>query len=351
MTPPPRPPPHAVVARAGRSIALQVAGALAMVLMVVAAVASASEVGVRDRSAPAQPTDAAAGQLFWSLGTALAAGALASLAAVVVLTRRMVRPLAQALALQRRFVADASHELRAPLTVLHTRAQMLARQAAETGATGLADQAARLADDARTLGEVIDDLLDAAATAAPHSHLADVVDVAAVVAQVCQTMAPVAQLGGVTLVADATPQAPVRGSATALRRAVVALVDNALAHQHPGGTVRLRTARADDHVTIAVIDDGPGVDAIEADSMFARHVRGRHPPQDGARRSHGIGLALVREIARSHGGEVSLTETPGGGATFAMLLPRAGRPPGASRRWAGRTSRRRDSRRTGTACP
>ena len=67
-------------------------------------------------------------RLLLSLGIAELAGIVASIAVVTLLTRRSIRPLAEALALQRRFVADASHELRAPLTVLHTRIQLLARR-------------------------------------------------------------------------------------------------------------------------------------------------------------------------------------------------------------------------------
>ena len=73
-------------------------------------------------------TKRAASRLLLSLGIAELAGILASVAVVALLTRRSIRPLANALALQRRFVADASHELRAPLTVLHTRIQMLGRR-------------------------------------------------------------------------------------------------------------------------------------------------------------------------------------------------------------------------------
>jgi signal transduction histidine kinase len=67
-------------------------------------------------------------RLLLSLGIAELTGILASAAVVILLTRRSIRPLTQALALQRRFVADASHELRAPLTVLHTRIQLLSRR-------------------------------------------------------------------------------------------------------------------------------------------------------------------------------------------------------------------------------
>src|SRR5690349_19320139 len=84
-----------------------------------------------------------------SLGLAELAGILASVGVVVLFTRRSVRPVAQALTLQRRFIADASHELRAPLTVLHTRAQLLASRVADGNRLALQNDADALVADTR----------------------------------------------------------------------------------------------------------------------------------------------------------------------------------------------------------
>ena len=170
-----------------------------------------------------QPYRASRSRLLVSLGIAELVGILASVAVVTMLTRRSIRPLSQALALQRRFVADASHELRAPLTVLHTRAHLLARRP-----------------------------------------------------DVC--------------------------------------------HQRPGGTVTVRPYRNDTSVGIDVRDDGVGVDPATIDRLFERFAHGDHA---GGGQRYGIGLALVREIAQAHGGDVSVTPTPGGGATFTLTFPRA----------------------------
>ncbi|MCP9270982.1 sensor histidine kinase [Mycolicibacterium arenosum] len=256
-----------------------------------------------------------------SLAAAAGAGTLASLAVVVVLTRRSIRPLAQALDTQRRFVADVSHELRAPLTILHTRAQLVAREAVATGQVDLAAEASRLADDTRALRDVIDDLLESATTIHPGSR-GGVVDLASVVDEVRRSMAGIAEAGEVELTVDRREGAfDVWGSGSALRRALVALVDNALAHQKPGGTVVLRLSGSARDVSVAVVDDGYGLDANAVGSLFTRFTTGEDITETVERRSHGIGLALVREIARSHGGDVRFTETPGGGATFTLTLP------------------------------
>ncbi|WP_245906416.1 sensor histidine kinase [Mycolicibacterium palauense] len=264
-------------------------------------------------------------RLLLALGVAELAGILASIAVVVLLTRRSIRPLAEALALQRRFVADASHELRAPLTVLATRAQLLARRAPP----GQQEQFDALVEDARALGDVIEDLLASAAMSAASTPRADV-DMGELSTEVCAGFAELAAAAGVDLTTgprEAGGELVVSGSAPALKRALGALVDNALAHEHPGGSVVVTASAGADTVAVEVRDDGVGVDPDAVDRLFERFAHGDH--HTTGRTRYGIGLALVREIAVAHGGDVTVGQTPGGGATFTLTLP-AARP--ASRR-------------------
>ena len=129
------------------------------------------------------PYEAARNRLLMALAFAELAGILASIAVVVLFTKRSVRPLAQALALQRRFVADASHELRAPLTVLHTRAQLLAHRLGSADSEVLQKDADALVADTRALGDIVDDLL-ASATMTVGKPARDHVDMADVAASV-----------------------------------------------------------------------------------------------------------------------------------------------------------------------
>jgi signal transduction histidine kinase len=115
------------------------------------------------------------------------------------------------------------------------------------------------------------------------------------------------------------------GSAAALRRALTSLVDNALGHEHEGGTVELRVRRDAANVVVAVADDGVGIDTETMATLFTRFSHGsEHTTREG-RESYGIGLALVREIAQVHGGDITVTSTPGEGATFTLTLPAARR--------------------------
>jgi signal transduction histidine kinase len=274
--------------------------------------------------------EASRNRLLLALGAAELAGILASVGVVVLLTRRSLRPLTEALALQRRFVADASHELRAPLTVLHTRIQLLARRFDDGDAHRAKEQIEALAADTRVLGEVIEDLL-ASASMASNGVPRDRVDVADLAEDVRASMSEHAASAGVTLAvnrdADASATAfVVLGSAAALRRALTSLVDNALAHEHVGGSIEICLRRRGPNVVIDVRDDGVGVDPDAMDGLFARFSHGHTHTATGGRERYGIGLALVREIAVAHHGDISVAQTPGGGATFTLTLAAA--PPG-----------------------
>ncbi|MBB3604486.1 signal transduction histidine kinase [Mycolicibacterium sp. BK556] len=271
------------------------------------------------------PYGAGRNRLLMSVAFAELAGILASIAVVTLLTRRSVRPLAQALALQRRFVADASHELRAPLTVLHTRAQMLAQRAGKAEPQVIRADAEALVADTRALSDIVDDLL-ASATMTAGDSPRDRVDLASVAADVYHSLAPYAAALGVSLhleESSGTESFDVVGSRAALRRALTALVDNALGHEHPGGVVDVRLSRRGSMVRAEVADDGVGIDAGTMATLFTRFAHGTEHTTRTGRPSYGIGLALVREIAHAHGGDVEVESAPGQGATFTLSLPAA----------------------------
>lgn len=260
-------------------------------------------------------------RLLLALVIAEVAGVAAAGAVVMMLSRRSIRPLGRALTLQRRFVADASHELRAPLTVLHTRAQLLARRAENRGGDPhLREQLDGLVTDTRALSDVVEDLL-LSASLQSDAVGREPIDLRVLSQQVHDSAAAHAEHLHLhlDLVADDTHDFTVTGSTTALRRALVALLDNALVHEHPGGRVTLRLARTGDTVSIAVADTGVGLDPRTAQHLFTRFAHG-----DGhttGARHYGIGLALVREIIDAHHGEITIDGTPGHGATFTLHVP------------------------------
>ncbi|MFI2489242.1 sensor histidine kinase [Promicromonospora kroppenstedtii] len=254
------------------------------------------------------------------------AGAMGVLLATVGgwwFARRAVRPTAEALAMQRRFVADAGHELRTPLTLLSTRAQLLRRRVTQApgdqaGAIGR-DVDGLLADTA-ALTEILDDLLVAAD---PRSVDPVAMDLAAVVREVVESARPAAEERGVRLRSEGETTVSAMATPAAVRRAVTALVDNAVDHADGEVRVTVHPGRVDARVVVE--DDGPGFAGDGAD-LFERFASRRGPEEAPAgRRHYGLGLALVAEIAAQHGGDVTAAgrEDGGHGARLTLTLPGA----------------------------
>ncbi len=235
--------------------------------------------------------------------------------------RRAVRPLAAALDLQRQFVADASHELRTPLAVVSTRAQMVQRHLSPEVSPAHRREVDQLVEDTHAMGEVISDLLLSAQL--EHAPVAaESVDLTALAVDVVASLSAYAADQSVSLVAttpvSATQPVTVSGVRTSLRRAVVALVDNAIAHSPAGAEVRVSVERSSDGARLSVSDRGRGVAADDLDRMTRRFARSS--PGEGGRRV-GLGLALVTQIVQSHQGRLLVADTEGGGATFILSLP------------------------------
>ncbi|WP_410668677.1 sensor histidine kinase [Amycolatopsis sp. cmx-4-68] len=253
--------------------------------------------------------------LVFGLGVAEVLALLAALGCGRVLAGRAIRPLADALRRQRTFVADASHELRAPLTRLHTRAQLLARRASGRDAEDLD----HLVRGTRELGEVVEDLL-LSAQAGDRPEF-EPVELGVLAEEAVAAEAVRAGEGRIRL-AVTRERRPyvVQGIPTALRRVLSALLDNALGHTPPGGSIEVWLGVPDDrHVELRVRDTGVGFPAADADRLFERFARG----SDGDGRRFGLGLALVREVVTGHGGTIAAAGRPGAGATFTLRLLRA----------------------------
>ncbi|TDE00332.1 sensor histidine kinase [Jiangella asiatica] len=251
-----------------------------------------------------------------------AIGVLAAAGLGWLVARRAVRPLGDALALQRRFVADTSHELRTPLAILHTRAQLLQRGPATDD--DQRQEIAQLVDDARVLNDIVNDLLlSAEMQYRPESR--QPVDLARVATEIKDSFSATADEAGVDIVVDAEPDGRhvVTGVPSALRRAVAALVDNALDHVQRGGTVTIGLTSDDRSVRISVIDDGVGLDPQLAAELTKRFRRGHEGNGNGNGHRVGLGLALVDEVVHAHDGAMAIDGRPGDGATVTLTFPAA----------------------------
>jgi signal transduction histidine kinase len=250
-------------------------------------------------------------------------GVLGAAAVGALIGRRAVRPLGRALALQRRFVADASHELRTPLSVLLLRAQLLQRHLGPV-APERGPELNRLVNDTKVLSDVVSDML-LSVELEHRPHAGELVDLAALAADVTESLQPLAERGSVELIPKSNPDQQVspylvNGASAALRRAIVSLVDNAISHTPSGGHVSVEVSADLGQVTLSVKDDGEGLDPAAASRLVERFSRGT---TNNPGRRFGLGLALVDEIARAHGGTLIVAGEPGRGASFSLSLPAA----------------------------
>ena len=239
-----------------------------------------------------------------------------------LIARNAVRPLGRALSIQRSFVADASHELRTPLAVLDTRIQALQHRQASRPPS--AEDLGALRQDAKALIGIVDELL-AIADSRTDRLEPDVLDATAVATAVAADLSLLAEKRGIDIVVGGAPGLGVPMGATALRRCLLALVDNAVGHSYAGGKV-LVAVRADrGSVVIEVADHGPGIRGIAASRVFDRFAHADADDEAGLPRhsGFGIGLALVRDLAVRHGGSVEVASTSASGTVFALTLPRA----------------------------
>ena len=267
-------------------------------------------------------------RILGALAVAGGAGLILATSAAAILGRRAVRPMAQALELQRRFVADAGHELRTPLTLLSTRTQMLARRVrshdlpTEERDRLIMRDAEGIVADTASLTSILEELLIAADVRTPVSH--EPVDLAALAASAVASAQAAAHEANVTLTVshDDTSSTVVAGTPSALARSVAALVDNAV--EHAAQRVDVRVSRNRRWVVVDVVDDGPGIADETLPRMFDRFSSDREPAKgSGERRHFGLGLALVSEIASRHGGTVTAQnrQPPQTGAVLRLAIP------------------------------
>ena len=224
---------------------------------------------------------------------------------------------AQTLARQRQFVADASHELRTPLTSVLANLDILA-ETLEGDHREVADSALR---SSKRMRRLVADLLLLARQDAKRAASPEPVDLRRVAIDAAAELGPLADAHEVRVDAE---EAAVCGARDELHRLTLNLIENAIKHTPPGTAIAVRSGVENEQAVLAVRDDGPGVPPELRDRIFERFVRG-----EGDRGgSSGLGLAIVRSVAESHGGTVTLEEpAPGQGASFVVRLPLA--PTGA----------------------
>jgi len=224
---------------------------------------------------------------------------------------------------QRQFMADASHELRTPVTTTRT-AAAVALQQAHRDESEYRDTLEIVEQQAARLSRVVNDMFTLARADAGNypvrttpMYLDEVID------EVVRAARIVAATRGVSVDTTVVPSAAFTGDEELIRRMVSNLVDNAVRHTPDGSTVRVELDETQSGYAIAVKDHGPGIPADIREHIFERFFRADASRRRGAADGAGLGLALARWIARAHAGDVVLARSSQSGSTFVISLPSA----------------------------
>ncbi len=209
----------------------------------------------------------------------------------------------------RRFLADASHELRNPIAALQASVETLLREQPQRPERDRLEAA--VARHSEQLGRLVHDLLSLARLEAHPTR--SPVDLATIARQLVEDARGRAPEAAITL--SANDDTTVRGDPDALERVLRNLIDNALAVIQPEGRINVQLRRLNGYIEARVADDGPGVPEDQRERIFQRFVR-----LDPTKSGHGLGLAIARRVAQQHHGDLTCDLTPAG-ASFTLHLP------------------------------
>ncbi len=230
---------------------------------------------------------------------------------------RVLDRLGSALSTQRRFMADASHELRTPVSIMRTAADVtLSQPVRDEGEYREALSA--VSQQSSRLTRLVDDMLVLArADGGGYPMVVASVDMAALVHECVRELGARAEDKGITVRTSLEP-VTLKGDGALLRRMLSNLLGNALTYTPRGGSVDVSLAKAEDGVVLRVADTGPGIPPEDRERVFERFVR--LDPARGAGGA-GLGLAIARWVAEAHGGGVRIVSSGSDGSIFAANLP------------------------------
>ncbi len=223
----------------------------------------------------------------------------------------------------RRFLADASHELRTPLTSIRGYAELFRRGASERQ-EDLEKSMRRIEDESARMGVLVEDLLLLARLDQNRALELERFDLAALAADAVEDARATDPARAITL--ETPGEVMVVADEARFRQVAMNLLSNALFHTPSETPVTVRIALEEEDAVLEVADRGPGLSPDQVQRAFEPFFRS-DPSRDRATGGAGLGLSIVAAIAEAHGGAVAVVETPGGGATFRVTIPAAGRAP------------------------
>ena len=225
---------------------------------------------------------------------------------------RMIERLDKAFRLQKDFIADASHELRSPLTVIRGNLDLLKRN---LGEPDRAESLRAIEAEARRMAEIVNDLLFLAEIESGELLRQEPVSLKDIVLGEVERLQPVARHHRIVI--GRREDLSINGDSQRLRRMLGNLIDNAIKYTPEGGTITLSLYREGGRAKLEVADTGIGIAPAHLPHIFDRFYR-VDKARSRASGGTGLGLAIVRSIAEQHGGKVTVTSTPGKGSIFTV---------------------------------
>jgi heavy metal sensor kinase len=235
----------------------------------------------------------------------------------------MIERLEKSFARQRRFVADASHELRTPVAAIRSMTDVTLASSAAVSPDEYKVVLHDVNVESERLGHLISDLLSLARVDENKLLLErEVVRLDQLVPDVVATMELLATEKNITLSVEANEPAPVLGDEARLIQVIMNLVDNAVNYTNAGGNIMLEVHVEGDNVYLSVIDSGIGIGPEHLEHIFERFYR-VDPARSRAAGGTGLGLSIVDWVVDAHNGTISVVSKPGQGTTFMVQLPLA----------------------------
>ncbi len=235
------------------------------------------------------------------------------------LARKSLVPVEESMSRMRRFVADASHELRTPAAALRTRAEVALQRARSV--EEYADLMERVRRESERLGRLVDGLLLLAAADEDRLPMRrQPVFLDDLLVQASETVRTLATSKGVTLELGTFDEAPINADPELVRQLCLIILENAVKYTPSPGTVHADVATDGDLCRLTVRDTGPGIDAETLPHVFERFYRA--DPARGRAGGSGLGLAIARSIADAHGADIQVRSTAGRGTTVEVAFPR-----------------------------
>jgi heavy metal sensor kinase len=228
----------------------------------------------------------------------------------------MLRRLGKAFRRERQFTADAAHELRTPLAAMQAIISVIReeRRSPEDYEQALDD----LAEETDRLRILAEGLLNLARSDAQKTTAFEDIDISTLLSDLCDSLRPLAEKKGLTFTRNISDNIIITGDGDSLIRLFVNLLDNAIKYTSCGGiTVSVHRSR-DSVVELTITDTGHGIPVEDLPHIFERFYR---VEKSRASRGSGLGLAIAAQIARSHGGEITVKSTVGKGTTVTVQLP------------------------------